>query len=98
MALCARVALLWAAAEGFHTPQTRLRASTGFNTALSYAESDAAVDSSSDRIDALQQRAVESLRKKGDAAAVKALQADIEEIVVLIDGIDVDVSRKCECC
>jgi cytochrome b involved in lipid metabolism len=93
MALCARVALLWAAAEGFHTPQTRLRGSSGCNTALSYADSDAAVDSSSDRIDALQQRAVESLRKKGDAAAVQALQADIEDsIVVIIDEVDVDVT------
>ena len=92
MALCARVALLWAAAEGFHTPQTRLRGSSGCNTALSYADSDAAVDSSSDRIDALQQRAVDALRAKGDTAAVKALQADIEDIVVMIDGVNVDVT------
>ena len=88
MALWARVALLWAAAEGFHTPQTRLRAASQRNTALKYADSDAAVDSSSDRA-----RALDSLRKKGDAAAVQALQADIEDsIVVIIDGVDVDVS------
>ena len=92
MALWARVALLWAAAEGFQTPQTRLRASSGCNTALSYADSDAAVDSSSDRIDALQERAVDALRAKGDTAAVKALQADIEDIVVMIDGVNVDVT------
>ena len=83
MALWARVALLWAAAEGFRTPQTRLRTSSGCNTALSYADSDAAVDSSSDRIDALQERAVDALRQKGDAAAVKALQADIEDLSLI---------------
>ena len=70
-----------------HGGASRLR-----NTALSYADTD--VDSSSDRMDALQERAVESLRgcaeqravdalrQKGDTAAVKALQADIEDIVV----------------
>ena len=104
MALLTRFTLLYAAAEGFHTPQTRLRASSGCNTAVSYADTD--VDSSSDRMDALQERAVESLRQdalqeravdalrqKGDTAAVKALQADIEDIVVIIDGVDVDVTE-----
>ena len=88
MALWARVALLWAAAAGFQTPQTRLRAASQRNIALNYADSDAAVDSSADRA-----RALDSLRKKGDAAAVKALQDnDVADIVVIIDGHDVDVS------
>ena len=57
-----------------------------------------AVDALQQRaVDALQQRAVDSLRQKGDTAAVKALQADVEadveDIVVLIDGVDVDVTE-----
>ena len=43
--------------------------------------------------DALRARAVDALRKKGDAAAVDALRADVEDIVVLIDGVDVDVTE-----
>ena len=42
--------------------------------------------------DALRARAVDALRKKGDAAAVDALQNDVADIVVIIDGVDVDVS------
>ena len=44
--------------------------------------------------DALRARAVDALRAKGDAAAVDALRADIEDIVVKIDGVDVDVTSR----
>ena len=43
--------------------------------------------------DALRARAVAALRKKGDAAAVDALRADVANIVVQIDGVDVDVTE-----
>ena len=105
MAVPIRVVVLLGAAVALHTPPTRSRASLRRITALSYADTDAV--NSSDRIDAQQravdalqqrafdasqQRAVDALRAKGDTAAVKALQADIEDIVVMIDGVDVDVT------
>ena len=84
---------LWAAAEGFRPLQTRLRASSGCNTALSYADSDAAVDSSSDRIDALQERAVvDAASERRHGCRKSAAAANIEDIVVMIDGVDVDVA------
>ena len=69
------------AACAYYTPPTRRRVALR-NTALNYADSDAAVDSSSDR-------AVDALRAKGDTAAVKALQADIADIVVMLSLIHI---------
>ena len=75
------------AACAYYTPPTRRRVALR-NTALNYADTDVAVDSPADRA-----RALDSLRKKDDAAAVKALQDnDVADIVVIIDGLDVDVT------
>ena len=102
MAVPIRAVILLGAAVALHTPPTRSRASLRRITALSYADTDAVnssdrIDAQQRAVDALQQRAVDSLRQKGDTAAVKALQADVEadveDIVVLIDGVDVDVTE-----
>ena len=75
------------AACAYYAPPPRRRVALR-NTALNYADTDVAVDSFADRA-----RALDSLRKKGDAAAVKALQDnDVADIVVIIDGVNVDVT------
>ena len=60
MAIWTCAAVIWSTAVVAYGPPTRRRVALR-NTALSYADTD--VDSSSDRMDALQERAVESLRQ-----------------------------------
>ena len=80
------LALLLGAAYALHPPPTNgLRKRNLYRTQTQYKTDSADGAGSFDR-------AVDALRAKGDAAAVKALQADVADIVVKIDGHDVDVT------
>ena len=81
------LALLLGAAYALHPPPTNgLRKRNLYRTQTQYKTDSADGAGSFDR-------AVDALRAKGDAAAVKALQADVADIVVKIDGQDVDVTE-----
>ena len=82
------LALLLGAAYALHPPPTNgLRKRNLYRTQTQYKTDSADGAGSFDR-------AVDALRAKGDAAAVKALRADIKDIVVKIDGVDVDVTSR----
>jgi cytochrome b involved in lipid metabolism len=86
-----------AAAVAFTTPPTTLTRFAQRNTAerrykTEYSDSDGS-DVRDRAIDAVRLRALESLQLKGDTAAVAALRADTTDIVVKIDGVDVDVTQ-----
>ena len=81
------LALLLGAAYALHAPPTNELRRRGLYRTKNWYRTDSADGGGSF------DRAIDALRAKGDAAAVKALQADVADIVVKIDGHDVDVTE-----